>query len=122
MIISEISYHLVLFTNISDYFKPKMKSDLALIIPDILVEYGSALERLTVSPDRVYLHITASPKFPPVEIAEAVATNASIRLKRLHKKLEIFKQVFREDYYIKTGKKPTKVQLDDFIKIAKEGI
>ena len=98
MIISEISYHLVLFTNIRDYYEPRMKADLAIIIPDILVEYGCALERL------------------------AVAAHASIRLKRLYKKLDGFKRVFREDYYFKTGKKPTKGQLDDFIKMAKEGI
>jgi len=122
LIISEISYHLVLLTNIREYYEPKMKSDLAIIIPDILVEYGCALERLAVSPDRVYLHLTASPKFPPIEIAEAVAAHASIRLKRLYKKLDGFKRVFREDYYFKTGKKPTKGQLDDFLKIAKEGI
>ena len=123
MIISEISYHLVLIMNIREYFEPKMKSDLAIIIPDILAEHGCALERLTVSPDRMYLQFTASPKYTPVEIAEAVATNASIRLKRLYeKKLDGFKYVFREDYYFKTGKKPTKAQLDDFIKIVKEGI
>ena len=122
MIISEISYHLVLITNIRDYFEPKMKSDLAIIIPDVLAEYGCALERIAVSPDRVYLYITASPKYTPVQIAEAVATNASIRIKRLHKKLDGFNNIFREDYYFKTGKKPTKAQLDDFIKIVKEGI
>lgn len=112
----------MLFTNIREYFEPKMKSDLAIIVPDILAEHGCTLERLTVSPDRMYLHITASPQRAPFEIAEAVATNASIRLKRLHDKLGGFKYVFREDYYFKTGKKPTQAQLDDFIKIAKEGI
>ena len=122
MIISEIKYHLVLITNIREYFEPKMKSDLAIIIPDILAEHGCSLEKITVSPDRLYLHITASPNHTPAEIAEAIATNASIRLKRLHEKLDGFKNVFREDYYFKTDKKPTKAQLDDFIKIVKEGI
>lgn len=122
MEISEISCHIVFISNIQDYFEPRMKSDLAIIIPDILVEHGSVLESLTVSPDRMRLLITASPRKTLFEIAEAVATNASIRLKRLHSKLDGFKYVFREDYYFKTGKKPTKAQVDDFIKIVKEGI
>ncbi len=122
MIISELSYHLVLLTNICDYYEPKMKSDLSTIIPDIIADYNGVMEKLTVKPDRIFIHFTASPQYSPVEIAQAIVRQGSERLKRLYEKLDGFKDVFREDYYFKSGKKPTRAQVDDFITIVKEGI
>jgi REP element-mobilizing transposase RayT len=99
-----------------------MKSDLSIIIPDILAEYSCVVERLTIKSDRIYIHFTASPQHSPAEIGRAVVTHGSIRLKRLHEKLDGFKEVFREDYYFKSGKKPTRAQVEDFITIVKKGI
>ena len=122
MIISEIKYHLVIPTNIRDYYEPKMKSDLSIIIPDIITDHNGVVEKLKVEPDRVYICFTGSPQHSPEEVARAIVREGSERLKRLHEKLDGFNTVFREDYYFKTGKKPTRSQVDDFIKIVKEGI
>lgn len=122
MIISELKYHLVIPTNISNYYEPKMKSDLSIIIPEIITAHSGVVEKLKVEPDRVYILFAGSPQYSPEEIAKAIVREGSERLKRLHDKLAGFNLIFREDYYFKTGKKPTRSQVDDFIKIAKEGI
>lgn len=122
MIISDIDYHFVLPLKIEDLFTPKMKSDFALIIPDALLEHRAGVKRLEVAKNRIYLHISAPPDLPPKKIAEDLMFETSLRLIRVNKELNGFISVFGDRFFIKTGAKPTKKQIDDFIMLSNDGI
>ncbi len=122
MIMSDIEYHLVLLPSITEVFLEKMKSDLALIIPDVLLEFKAGVKMLQISPEQVYIHFSASPDAAPKHIAETLMHETSTRLVRVNKTLSSFNSVFRSDYFIKTGKRPSKTQIKDFISLCITGI
>lgn len=122
MIISDIDYHLILLTYIDEEFKPGMKKDLEVIIPDVLREFKGSVEKLKISPDQIYLHFTAGPDAAPTDIVRTLNRHCTTRLTRMHEKLEHFDNIFREDYYIKSGSRPTRSQINDFISIAISGV
>ena len=122
MIISDIDYHFILPLCIEEFFVPKMKSDLALIIPDVLLQYRAGVKRLDVAKNRIYLHISAPPDQPPKKIAEDMMWETSLRLIRVNEELKGFVSVFDGRMFIKTGLKPAKKQIDDFVTISNAGI
>ncbi len=122
MIISDLEYHMAIRFSIDEFLNSKMKSDLAIIIPDILLEYKGAVKEMKITSSRFYLNFTAGADCSPKEVAESIVRGASNRLVRLHKKIEGFDLIFKNPVYIKTGSKPSKRQLDDFFSIAATGI
>lgn len=121
-IISDIDYHFILPLSIEEFFTPKMKSDLALIVPDVLLQHRAGVKRLDVAKSRMYLHISAPPDQPPKKIAEEMMWETSLRLIRVNDDLKGFISVFDGRMFIKTGAKPTKKQIDDFVTISNTGI
>ncbi len=122
MIISDIDYHLVLPLSIEEFFTAKMKSDLSLIIPDVLLQYRAGVKRLEATKSRVYLHISAPPDQAPKKIAEDMMWEASLRLIRVNEQLKGFVSVFDGRMFIKSGAKPSKKQISDFVTISNSGI
>jgi REP element-mobilizing transposase RayT len=122
MILTDIEYHLVLLPCISEIFEEKMKSDLAIIIPDALLEFKGGVKRLQVSPERIYIHFSAAPDASPKQIAETLMRETSTRLVRVNPPLKDFRTVFSEHYFIKTGARPTKTQINDFVSLSISGI
>lgn len=122
MVISEIDYHLVLLLSIEDFFEPKMKSDLALIIPDALVEHRATVKRLDIAKNRIHLHITAPPDAAPKKIVEDLMWQVSLRLIRVNPTLKGFSKIFLDSFFIKSGAKPTKAQVDNFVTLINSGI
>lgn len=121
-IISDIDYHFILPLSIDEVFTPKMKSDFALIIPDVLLQHRAGVKRLDVLKNRILLHISAPPDQPPKQIAEDLMWETSLRLIRVNDGLKGFVSVFDGRMFIKTGAKPTKKQIDDFVTISNTGI
>lgn len=122
MIISDIDYHFVLPLSIEEFFTPKMKSDFALIVPDVLLQHRAGVKRLDVTKNRIYLHINAPPDQAPKKIAEEMIWETSLRLIRVNDELKGFVNVFDGRMFIKTGAKPTKKQMGDFVTISNNGI
>ncbi len=123
MIISEIDYHLVLLPIIEDYFDRKIKTDLSIIIPDLIgIEFRGSVKNLKIKKDEIWIHFTASPEFSPSDIAQRIIREGSVRLVRINDKLIGFKLVFREDFYMKSGNKPTRARINDFISVVIGGI
>ena len=121
MIISEIEYHMIILAN-GVSFNSGMKSDLNIIIPDIMLDFKGTVKKLTVKADRIHIHFTCAPDHSPKEIAENLTLDTSRRLARRHEKLKGYGNLFRKDCYFKSGKKPTGRQIDDFIEIIRKGI
>ncbi len=122
MIISDIDYHFVLPLSIEEFFTSKMKNDLALIIPDVLLQYRAGVKRLEAAKSRVYLHISAPPDQAPKKIAEDLMWETSLRLIRVNDGLKGFVSVFDGRMFIKSGAKPGRKQIDDFVTISNAGI
>lgn len=123
MILSSIDYHLVMLTRVAEHFEPRMKSDLAAIMPDVMAQFfGGTIKSVNIRPDRIYLHFSAPPEHSPKDIADTLARQCTIRLARVYKKLEGFSSIFRDDFYLKSGAKPKRKQIEDFICIVKTGI
>ncbi|MBI5179459.1 MAG: transposase [Nitrospinae bacterium] len=122
MIITDIEYHFVLLLTIADLFEEKMKSDLAIIIPDVLLEFKGGVKRLQITPDQVYVHCSVGPDASPKQIAETLMHETSERLVRVNPSLKTFNTVFRSNYFIKTGAKPSKTQIRDFVSLSITGI
>jgi hypothetical protein len=122
MILSDMEYHLVLLPVIGPDYCDKIKSDLSIIIPDVLLQFKGAVKKLAVAREQVYVHFSASPDASPKEMAETLVWEVSLRLKRVNTELAGYKSVFRDTYFIKTGAKPTKTQVKDFIGISITGV
>lgn len=122
MVISEIEYHLVLLSCLQDDFDRKMKKDFTVIFPDLLLEFSGTVKKLSVLADYVYLHFTTSPDSAPSDVVRTLRRLASTRLIRVNDKLIGFNEIFKEDYYMKSGSKPTKKKINDFISIVKSGV
>ncbi len=122
MILSDVEYHLVLLPIIGPDYCDKIKSDLSIIIPDAFLQFKGAVKKLTVSRDQVYVHFSSSPDASPKEMAQTLIHEVSLRLKRVNTELAGYKSVFRDTYFIKTGAKPTKTQVKDFISISITGV
>jgi hypothetical protein len=122
MIISDVEYHLVLLPTISASFNDKIKSDLYIIIPDALLQFRGGVKKLTVAREEVYVHFSSSPTASPKEMAETLIAETSFRLKRVNPELESYKSAFRDSYFIKTGAKPTRAQVKDFMHLSINGL
>lgn len=122
MIISEVEYHLVLLPTISTLFNEKTKSDLFIIIPDVLLQFKGGVKKMTASRDEVQVNFSSSPDVSPKEIAETLVSETSTRLTRVNPELASYKSVFRDSYLIKTGAKPTRAQVKDFIHLSINGL
>jgi REP element-mobilizing transposase RayT len=121
MLVSEIEYHIVLIPWIED-ITPAMKKNLKEIVPDTVAQFKGRLLKMEVDEERLYLQISAPPDISPADIAGTIISEVSARMKRVHPELKGYGEIFREDYYVKTGSRPGKVQIDDFISIAKHRI
>ncbi len=122
MIVSDIEYHFIFPLSIEECFDRKMKSDLALIVPDVLAQYRAGVKRLEVSKDRLYVQMSAPADVAAKKIAEDLMWETSLRLIRVNKKLEGFTSIFTGRYFVKSGAKPTKKQVDDFVTLSNTGI
>jgi REP element-mobilizing transposase RayT len=122
MILSDVEYHLVLLPVIGPDYSDKIKSDLSIIIPDALLQFKGGVKKLTVSRDQVYVHFSSSPDASPKEIAQTLIHEVSLRLKRVNSELAGYNSVFRDTYFIKTGSRPTKTQVKDFIGLSITGV
>ncbi|MBI3582306.1 MAG: hypothetical protein HY098_09605 [Nitrospinae bacterium] len=122
MILSDMEYHLVLLPVIGSHYSDKIKSDLSIIIPDVLLQFNGGVKKLTVARDEVYVHFSSSPDASPREIAKTLIWDVSLRLKRVNKELVGYKSVFRDACFIKTGAKPTTARVRDFISISIHGV
>ncbi len=122
MILSDMEYHLVLLPVIGPDYCDKIKSDLSIIIPDVLLQFKGAVKKLAVAREQVYVHFSASPDASPKEMAQTLVWEVSLRLKRVNTELAGYESVFRDTYFIKTGAKPTKTQVKDFIGISITGV
>jgi len=122
MVISEIEYHLVLVFSINRTPTGKMKNDLSIIIPDIILELKGTQKRLKVHPDYLYLHFSSSADQSPIDLAKSIIRFASTRLIRLNKELQGYDLIFNENIYIKSGSRPKKSQIDDFMEISSSGL
>lgn len=122
MVVSEIDYHLVLLPSAAADLDAEIKNDLAIIIPDLLIEFRGAVKKLKIAASRIVVHFSAGPEFSPCNVAETIIKMASLRLKRRHERLEGFGTFFSEHYYLKSGKEPTRTQVDDFISVVTRGI
>jgi len=121
MLVSDIEYHIVLIPSIED-ISPAMKKDLKYIVPDSVTHLKGRLLKMEVAQDRLYLRLIGPPELSPVDIAGTIISEVSTRMKRVHETLQGYSAIFREDYYVKTGARPKKEQIDDFILIAKNRI
>lgn len=122
MIISDIDYHLVLLTYLEEHFNSKIKENLGIIIPDLMIQFQGSMKKLKIAPDQIYIHFTAAPENSPSDIVKTLKVLTTQRLLRVHKDLDGYKEIFTSDYFIKSGTKPTKEQISNFISIAKSGI
>jgi len=121
MLVSDIEYHIVLIPCIEE-ITPAMKKDLKYIVPDAVTHFQGRLLKMEVAQDRLYLRLNGPPDLSPIDIASTIISEVSSRLKRVHDTIKGYGDIFRDDYYVKTGARPKKEQIDDFILIAKNRI
>lgn len=119
MQVSEIEYHIVLIHCIEDLFNPAIEKSMKLVVPDTLAEIQGRMLKMEIDHEQLYVHVGAPPDLSPAEIAGTLISEVSVRMKRVHMELEGYGKIFREDYYVKTGTRPKKGQIEDFISIAK---
>jgi hypothetical protein len=122
MVISELEYHIALLFSLDEPLTAPMKSQLSIIVPDILPGFKGTLLKMKIAPEYLYIHCTAGAEHSPIEIAEEIICAGSRRFIRLHKHLEGYDRIFKNDIYVKSGKKPSKKQLDDFVSLSSSGI
>ncbi|MBI3794093.1 MAG: transposase [Nitrospinae bacterium] len=122
MIISDVEYHLVLLPSAGLVPDDKIKSDLAIIIPDVLLQYRGGVKLLAITRDHVHVHFSSSPDVAPKEMADTLIRETSVRLVRVNEKLKGYDRVFLDTFLVKTGAKPTKGQIRDFIQISITGV
>jgi REP element-mobilizing transposase RayT len=118
MLVSEIEYHMVLIPCI-ERTTPAMDKDMEQIVPDVISQLKGRMMKIELKPEQLYLHISAPPGISPADIIGTVISEVSTRMKRVHKELDAYGQIFRDDYFVKTGSRPNKVQIEDFISIVK---
>ena len=122
MIISDMEYHIVLLPVLGSNYGDKIKSDLSIIIPDVLLQFKGGVKKLTIARGQVYVHFSSSPDASPKEMAQTIIWETSERLKRVNPELGGYKSVFRNTYFIKTGARPNKTQVKDFISLSVSGV
>jgi len=121
-VVSDLKYQIVLLPKLDPPMTEKMKRKLIEIASADLTELNVLIKSTALNDDYHVFTISAPPGVTPVDIAKIIHETSSSRLIPLFRELKGWGAVYYDTVLIKSGSRPGKEQIRQFIDISFNGI
>lgn len=121
-IVSDLKYSIILLPKLDPPMTQKIKRKFKEITRADLTEYNVTIQSSTFNDDHHIFTVSAPPSMSPSAIANILQETSSIRVIAFFKELEGWGTVYYDRAMIKSGSKPGKDRIKEFIDLAYSGV
>lgn len=121
-IVSDLKYQLVLLPQLDPPMTQKIKRKFREITRAELAEHSVSIESSTFNDDYHVFAVSAPPGMSPIAIAQVIQETSSCRLIAFFRELEGWGGVYHDRVMIKSGSRPGKDRIREFIDLSFSGI
>lgn len=121
-LISDLKYQVVLLPKLDPPMTTKMKRKFKEIIKNELFDISTAITSSTLKDDYHIFTISAPPAVSPTTITQVIQITSSSRLIAHFKELDGWGSVYHDRALVKSGSRPGKDQIEEFISLSLSGV
>ena len=121
-IVSDLKYQIVLLPKLDPPMTQRVKRKLIEIARADLTEFNVSIQSSTFNDDYHIFTVSAPPDVSPSAIAQIIQETSSCRLIAFFRELEGWGTVYHDQIMIKSGSRPGKERIREFIDLSFSGV